>query len=333
MTQILKIASDLHSPLKADTHVNLCSILDMKSVIPVTVGLLGLGALIYLYIRRREKDKKKDSPAELEPIEVLEFVVKNQQVPAIVGRNSIVLHSIEDKTGTLIRFRESDEDNQICSIKGRKSDVVIAKQLIDVEASKPCVITEELLVPISSCGKIEGYCGSVLHEICSKSSAKVWVDPGSRKPQAETRRVLITGTEEQVALAKKLIEEKIQEAPEELKVEEKKDEFKREPRLPSPSQYASNTSITSTDSPRETMLPSPEKLRNSDGQLEVFVSAVNSPSRFWVQLVGPQSTELDFLVDAMTEYYNTTENQELHQIREPYLGQIVAAMFLSDNKW
>lgn len=54
---------------------------------------------------------------------------------------------------------------------------------------------------------------------------------------------------------------------------------------------------------------------------------------FWVQLCGKQSTELDFLVDAMTEYYNTKENQALHQIREPYLGQIVAANYLADNKW
>jgi tudor domain-containing protein 2 len=300
----------------------------MKSIIPVAAGILSVGALIYLYMRRREKDKKRDADPSLEPEEVLEFVVKNQQVPAIVGRNSVVLKAIEEKTRTQIRFRESDESNQICSIKGKKGDVAIAKQLIDAESSKPCVITDELLVPISSCGKIEGYCGSVLHEICSKSSAKVWVDPGSRKHQAETRRVLITGTEEQVKLAKQLIEEKIKEVPEETSVE-----FKREPRLPSPSQYASNSSITTTDSPREIFLPSPEKLKNNDGQLEVFVSAVNSPSRFWVQLVGPQSTELDFLVDAMTEYYNTKENQELHQIREPYLGQIVAAMFFSDNKW
>jgi tudor domain-containing protein 2 len=35
----------------------------------------------------------------------------------------------------------------------------------------------------------------------------------------------------------------------------------------------------------------------------------------------------------MTEYYNQKENQELHNIREPYLGQIVAAMLLTDNKW
>ena len=306
----------------------------MKSIIPVAAGILSVGALIYLYIRRREKDKKREgSDSSSDPVETLEFEMKNQQVPAIIGRNSVVLKSIEDKTQTVIKFRESDENHQICSIQGKRSNVKTAKQFIDLEISKPCVITDELLVPISSCGKIEGYSGTVLHEICSKSSAKVWVDPGSRRPQAETRRVLITGTEEQVALAKKLIEEKIKETPEEKNEDKKDDSLKREPRLSSPSQYASNSSITTTDSPREIMLPSPEKLKNAEGQLEVFVSAVVSPSRFWVQLVGPQSTELDFLVDAMTEYYNNKENQELHQIREPYLGQIVAAMFFSDNKW
>lgn len=35
----------------------------------------------------------------------------------------------------------------------------------------------------------------------------------------------------------------------------------------------------------------------------------------------------------MTEYYNITENKDIHQIREPSLGQIVAANFLADNKW
>lgn len=306
----------------------------MKSIIPVAAGILSIGALIYLYIRRREKDKKtEESTDAVEPTEVLEFVIRNQQVPAIVGRNSVVLKSIEDKTGTIIRFRESDENHQICSIKGMKQNVEQAKQLIDLEAAKPCVITDELLVPTSSCGKFEGSSGSVLNEICAKSSAKVWVDPGSRKHLAETRRVLITGTEEQVALAKKLIEEKIREVSVEPQADEKKEEFKREPRLSSPSQYASNSSITTTDIPRELLLPSPEKLKGNEGQLEVFVSAVNSPSRFWVQLVGPQSSELDFLVDAMTEYYNIKENKELHQIREPYLGQIVAAMLYNDNKW
>ncbi|XP_052871649.1 tudor and KH domain-containing protein homolog [Anopheles cruzii] len=67
--------------------------------------------------------------------------------------------------------------------------------------------------------------------------------------------------------------------------------------------------------------------------MEVFVSAVVSPSKFFVQLVGPQSAELDALVDSMTEYYGQAPNRELHRIRKPYLGQIVSVEFNADNKW
>jgi tudor domain-containing protein 2 len=164
----------------------------------------------------------------------------------------------------------------MCTINGKVNDVKTAKQLIDAEAQKQPIITDEVLVPTSSCGKIEGYSGSVLHDICQKSSAKVWVDPATRKVQGENRRVLITGTKEQVELARTLIEEKIKEpiVEESLQVDDKRE---KSPKAPSP--FASNSSITSTETPREIMLPSPEKLKTNDGQLEVFVSSVSSPSR------------------------------------------------------
>lgn len=71
----------------------------------------------------------------------------------------------------------------------------------------------------------------------------------------------------------------------------------------------------------------------TEGQFEVYVSAVASPARFWIQLVGPQTVKLTGLINQMTEYYNQAENREKHQIKEPYLGQIVAAMFQYDCKW
>lgn len=69
------------------------------------------------------------------------------------------------------------------------------------------------------------------------------------------------------------------------------------------------------------------------GQMEVYVSAVASPARFWVQIVSPQIKKLDDLIIEMTEYYKDVENQERHRIKDPYLGQIVAAMFQYDSKW
>lgn len=101
------------------------------------------------------------------------------------------------------------------------------------------------------------------------------------------------------------------------------------PKKPSPAR------ITETPEPREVHPPKAETLtsNNALGQLEIYVSAVAHPSKFFVQMVGSQSVELDLLIDAMSEYYNDTENREQHIITKPEVGQMVAAKFVEDEKW
>lgn len=53
----------------------------------------------------------------------------------------------------------------------------------------------------------------------------------------------------------------------------------------------------------------------SDGGMEVYISAMETPSQFWVQVVGPGTTALDKLVSDMTVYYNDEKNHELHKLR------------------
>lgn len=67
--------------------------------------------------------------------------------------------------------------------------------------------------------------------------------------------------------------------------------------------------------------------------MDVYVSAVASPSRFWIQIIGPQTKQLDQLIEEMTAYYKDEENKKKCRIEDPYLGQIVAAMFSYDSKW
>lgn len=57
------------------------------------------------------------------------------------------------------------------------------------------------------------------------------------------------------------------------------------------------------------------------------------PSRFWLQIVGPKATELDCLVEEMTEYYGKQENRATHQLDNVKQGDLVAAVFQYDNKW
>lgn len=57
------------------------------------------------------------------------------------------------------------------------------------------------------------------------------------------------------------------------------------------------------------------------------------PSRFWLQIVSPKATELDLLVEEMTEYYSKESNRENHILQNVDKGDLVAAVFQYDNKW
>ncbi|KAL9706390.1 hypothetical protein quinque_009908 [Culex quinquefasciatus] len=330
-----------------------------QSTVPIILGLSLLsvgGACVYAFLKKK-KDEFADSSdsftgnaatasfdeadsglsnkiarlvrmiSQQEEVKSVEVTLSNKIVPLVVGRKGYTLRHIQDSTKTEIQFRELDESHQVCTIHGTEAGIQAAEQLIMKEASRQITLTEEMLVPQTVCGKILGRCGDALQEICRKSMAKVWIE-GSRV-LGENRRIMITGTQDQINVARSLIEQKVKDDADFRRSQEQLD-IRREPRIRTPP-----SSMTATPVPREVLPPTSEKLKSlsSSGQLEVFVSAVVSPSRFYLQLVGPQSTELDILVETMTEYYNQQDNRDLHQIRKPYLGQIVAAEFNADGKW
>uniref|UniRef100_A0A1B0D8U1 Uncharacterized protein n=1 Tax=Phlebotomus papatasi TaxID=29031 RepID=A0A1B0D8U1_PHLPP len=311
-------------------------------VLPMLLGisLCGIsGALLYVYLRKRRDERKPVNGAKAQiqekeraaPTVSIEIVVRNDVVPLLVGREGGSLRAIEEKTKTKIAFREKDDSNQTCTIQGSPEAVKDAQKIVKQLASRPSTVVEKIPVPQSACGKIIGRCGEALQEITRKSQAKVSVESGDRG-DGSRRIVLITGTQAQVNTAKLLIEEKVQEDAEARRLMEET-QAKREPRLNH--RGGSSNSSNSSLSPKEVIPPKAEKLRstNSDGQMEVYVSAISSPGKFWVQMIGPQCAELDHLVTTMTDYYDQKANQELHRIREPYLGQIVAAVFKWDSKW
>lgn len=228
-------------------------------------------------------------------------------------------------------FRDKDDTHKLCEITGYPDDVKEARSILLKEIERSPIVKEEIYVPQSVCGKIMGRCGEAMQEICRISLAKVSVDSGVRS--TNTRRITITGNRQQVNIARKLIEDKIEED-ENLRRAVEEVEQKREPRR-SPgnslnsSMYSSQTSLSSHLPPREKLMAA----RNDEKPMEVYVSAIASPAKFWVQLIGPQTKKLDDLVANMTAYYNASENRAMHQIQEPYLGQIVATVFKHDNKW
>ncbi|XP_058446127.1 tudor and KH domain-containing protein homolog isoform X2 [Malaya genurostris] len=314
------------------------------ATIPIILGLSLLsvgGACVYAFLKKKKDDHIDDTSSEdgfsqiaklvrmisREEIKEIEITLSNTVVPLVIGRKNCTLEHIQHSTKTEIKFRKKDELHQVCEIRGSESGVREAEELIMKEATRQIIFTEEVLVPQTACGKILGRFGDALQEICRKSMAKVWIE-GSRT-LGENRRIMITGTQDQISVAKSMIDQKVKDDTD-IRRSQEQLEIRREPRIRSPT-----SSITTTPVAREVLPPAVEKLKttSSSGQLEVFVSAVVSPSRFYLQLIGPQTTDLDILVESMTEYYNQQENRDLHQIRKPYLGQIVAAEFNADGKW
>nr|CAD7602420.1 unnamed protein product [Timema genevievae] len=63
-----------------------------------------------------------------------------------------------------------------------------------------------------------------------------------------------------------------------------------------------------------------------DGFMEVYVSAVEGPSQFWLQVYGPRAIELDHLEMQMTDYYKIEENRKLHAIKEGPAFSLVSGL-------
>lgn len=294
--------------------------------------------MLYAYFKNKEDEDDmeeggSDGIQQRPPKEItIKMTVTNDCIPLVVGRNGANLKIIEDKTGVRIRFREMDNNSQHCEIRGTEKGVKDARSMLMKDIQRSPIVKEEMFVPHSVYTKIIGRCGECLRDICRTSMAKVSVESGDRIDSKHPRRIDISGTKAQVNLAKKLIEDKMKED-EEFQKEFNDVETKREPRR---SPTNSMTSLSSSQTSLASIYPQKEKLPFGDvgeKSMEVYVSAIASPAKFWLQLIGPQTKKLDELVGEMTTYYNEKENQDYHKIDDPYLGQIVAALFKYDGKW
>ena len=187
----------------------------IQVLIPFVIGLsvCGIGsAVIYHYLKEQQKSGKKkrddddvDHPlTSVDVIKCAEIAIHNEFVPVILGKNNLSLIALQEKTRTKISFYEDRHhaDHQTCVIEGTWESIEDAKKIILMVSSKPRLVTEQLDVSPSACGKIIGRCGEMLQEICRKSNAKVSVNSNEANNQ---RQVVITGTKQQVGILRNSI--------------------------------------------------------------------------------------------------------------------------------
>ncbi|NXK97982.1 TDRKH protein, partial [Formicarius rufipectus] len=77
-------------------------------------------------------------------------------------------------------------------------------------------------------------------------------------------------------------------------------------------------------------VPSPDFSFPADEHLDVYVSAVENPNHFWIQILGNRSLQLDKLTAEMRLFYGTSPTGPPTSVHP---GDIVAAPYLGDGDW
>lgn len=302
----------------------------------VGVTVIGSAAIVYEWYRTKENERKRrtalPAPNESSELSRIQMKLPNDKVALVNGRAGHTLDSIQEQSNTTISIREQDDTHHIFEIVGTYRNVLEAERLIRECVKSDAAVTETMTIPA---GVFAAGGGKATQEITRKSNAQVYIDSNAAQDPTRGLELRIIGTKPNVQFARQLINEKVQEAQKQLISDEVVKQ--REPRGTPPSHgtneddgYRSMTNTSDQIDGSRSVSMRPNALQ---GQLEVFVSASASISKFWVQLCGPQTAKLDRLVDEMTEYYEVEANRDAHRLSDQYLGQIVATQFKYDAKW
>ena len=281
----------------------------------LTLTFFGLGSLVYFLFKEEEEGRDFLSLNGANTSE-LEVTIPEESLGIIIGRGGNTIKNIEVQSNVKIHIVENGSINgkyRKCIIRGTPEAAQYAESLIhELIVNQPLIETFEMLVPSQACGRIIGKNGDSIRLISRNSNAKIIVENLSTAPFSLEKKIIIKGTSDQIAIAKLLVEQKVEE---DMKFRNKIETqiLNRPPRnkakylLPSKGECEEVDSYTQKQKFIAT---------SSNGLLEVYVSAIENPDRMWLQMMGPSTVELDRLIEQMTDYYKKKENKILHALHE-----------------
>ncbi|XP_061872222.1 tudor and KH domain-containing protein isoform X2 [Colius striatus] len=176
----------------------------------VVLGIpAGATVLYILYRRYRESQEEKLTFVGEEELEVT-MRVPQGVVKSIIGRKGATIRRLRQETRACIEVETEEEgEDTVLLISGSPSQVCRAKAAIHHIVSESSPVSEQLCVPRRAVGRIIGRGGETVRGICRSSGAKVLCEADTSL--APVRLVRLSGTRQEVAAAKKLIMEKLQE--------------------------------------------------------------------------------------------------------------------------
>ncbi|XP_071551549.1 tudor and KH domain-containing protein homolog isoform X2 [Panulirus ornatus] len=314
----------------------------VKSVIlPLGGALLlsGVAGALYYFLTKKDEDEIKLANTSVNQWASAKVQVPADSVGLVIGRQGSNIRLIQERTNTKINFSDEVEGHRTCIIRGLEDNITLAQKLIIKAVNEqPVIETSEMLVPTVAVGRVIGRNGESVRSMSHVSGAKIIVEREEDRALSpsypeDMRRIILKGSKEQIEAAKSLLLEKVLEE-EEMRQQINASAANMSMRARGRQAAALENSMSqsasmSTNSLHQEALSS----TSSDRFIEAYVSAVDSASHFWLQVVGPRSVQLDRLVTEMTEYYDSEENRELHELEKVNIDSIVAAKFPHDNSW
>ncbi|CAH1251663.1 TDRKH [Branchiostoma lanceolatum] len=233
---------------------------------------------------------------------------------------------VQEISGARVNFRDEagldENEDRVVLIRGAPEKAQEAERLIHkIIADQPVILTEEIHLPQRALGRIIGKNGDTIRQLCRTSHAKIKIDRGGdeRSPDC-VKLATITGTKEQIEHARGLLEEKIAEEEafrQRLAVSTGNRQHRRGAERPGTRDRQADTRQprTQQQEAKEAKKLSPTSPPNSplpqhNDFFEVFVSAVETPGHFWVQMVNAKAPQLDRLVQDMSDYYSEEHVKE-----------------------
>ncbi|KAI8785978.1 tudor and KH domain-containing protein [Biomphalaria glabrata] len=293
--------------------------------------------LLYWLYKRRYSDEEsyEDKKIVTSRTVVIDVSVPPKAVGAIIGRQGATIKQIQKETGARLHFKEKTQngDNssnnlspRTLSIQGSPECAQQAELMVyQIITSIPEVLTEQIQVPSYSIGAIIGKGGTSIREISHISGAKVFIERiEDTKTTSNLRAVELTGSRQQIDKALEIIEEKLNV------LEEKRSKDRNSKNHVSHHHLKSvqvNSDDTLWDKPQESF---PQDL-DQTGLVNIYVSAVEHPGHFWVQVVGFKALQLEQIHRDITDFVTTDEAKLNYCVTQIIPGDLVAAQFEEDD--
>lgn len=300
----------------------------------IALGIPVVALLLYLWYRRRRNSQYLeeqenlcyDTAEESETVasanqRTIEVKVPRSVVGAIIGKSGANIKKIERDSGARLNLKDEDDgaenmnEERIVLIQGEREMAKRAEILVKkIIAEQPVIRTEEVYVPQRACGRIIGKGGQTIRHMSHVSGARIRIDRDGDDLNSSLRKCLITGTSDQIASAKGLLDEKVGEDNE---IRNRKGEVR---------------TYRSRHIPRKlNAIQGIIQFPKIDDFCEVFVSAIDTPGHFWVQIITEDSPQLDKLTNDLTSLYSSSESTAV--LNAFKVGDVCCAPFEFDSLW